>query len=1114
MPPQAARTAAVAPTRTLTFLFTDIEGSSRLWDEDPEAMQMAVVRHDLIMRHAIQTAGGRVFRIFGDSFGAVFDDACAAVHAALAAQRGLHAELGQGPLALRVCMALHTGPAEIHEGDFAGPPLNLSRRLLAIARGGQILLTGTTAALLGEGLPPGAAVHALGKRSLKDLSGSEPVLQLVAPDLPVNVAPNHRIGHLPQGIVSFLYTDIEGSTTLWEHHPQAMQGALARHNLLMQRAIDTHGGVVFATAGDSFDVAFNSPVEAVSAALAAQRALHAEAWGATPIKVRMGLHTGQADVQEGEYSAALTLNRVARLRDAAHGGQMLISATTAELVRGELPPEVTLRNLGPQRFKGVTQPVRVFQLVVPDLPARFPPLRTPHEQARAARQLWEIVAAVVLLLIVALVGIGGAVEARNTAQQLATAQATALAENASQGRAAYARALADQARAQLDRDPELGVLLGMAAISSTRQFGEPVVPEAEDALRQALLRSPVRLSLRGHTGWVHSAAYSPNGRFVVTASADGTAKIWDVRTGQVTRTLAGGVGGILSAVYSPDGQRVLLVNANHTATIWDPAAGQVRQTLRDPGGVSSAVYSPDGERILFASQDRTAKVWDLAAGRVVLTLRGHTAQVFSAAYSADGRQIVTASADRTATIWDAATGHELLTLPRQTSWVTTGAFSPDGKFLVTAGADGTARVWDAHSGQGQLILQGHTGPVFSAAYSPDSSQIVTAGGDGTTRLWDATTGQGLVILRGHTAGVSSAVYSADGMSIVTASVDGTARIWDAGSGQEGASLRGHLAEVYSAMYSPDQRRIVTASPDGTAKIWDTETGHELLTLQEHTSGMNTAAYSPDGQHIVTANADGIATIWDAATGQAFGRLREPSGPIYSALYSPDGQSILTLGSAETVEIWDAAHQQLRFSLPEAGVINAAFSPDGQRLALACNDNTAKIWNLATRQRVLVLPGHAGYVLSVGWSPDGQSLVTASNDDTARVWDLATGQARLVLRGHTNTVQSAAYSPDGTSIVTASDDGTARLWDARTGQERIALHGPAQGIFRAAYSPDGRWIVTANRDHTARQYVAGLADLLDLAAGRVTRTLTPTERATYLGELRALVTPTVPATRGP
>src|SRR5215472_15887251 len=151
----------------------------------------------------------------------------------------------------------------------------------------------------------------------------------------------------PSGTVTFLFTDIEGSTALWERWPDAMKAALARHDALRM-------------------------------ALTAQRALRGEMWGATgPLRVRMALHTGSAQPQDGQYASNRTFNRISRLLSSAHGGQILVTLATEELLRDHLPPGVDLHDLGQRRLRDVIHPERIFQVTASDLPSEFPPLKLP-----------------------------------------------------------------------------------------------------------------------------------------------------------------------------------------------------------------------------------------------------------------------------------------------------------------------------------------------------------------------------------------------------------------------------------------------------------------------------------------------------------------------------------------------------------------------------------------------------------------------------------------------------------------------------------------------------------------------------------------------------------------
>ena len=180
----------------------------------------------------------------------------------------------------------------------------------------------------------------------------------------------------PTGTVTFLFTDIEGSTTRWEHHPEAMRVALARHDGLLRAVLTAHGGFVFKMVGDAVYAAFAVPTDAVSAALAAQRAVAAEQWGEVgPLRVRMALHTGTAQSRDEDYFGP-TLNRVARILSTGYGGQILLSTVTYELVRDSLPAGTSVKDLGEHALKDLLRPEHIFQLTAPDLPAKFPALKS------------------------------------------------------------------------------------------------------------------------------------------------------------------------------------------------------------------------------------------------------------------------------------------------------------------------------------------------------------------------------------------------------------------------------------------------------------------------------------------------------------------------------------------------------------------------------------------------------------------------------------------------------------------------------------------------------------------------------------------------------------------
>jgi class 3 adenylate cyclase len=224
--------------------------------------------------------------------------------------------------------------------------------------------------------------------------------------------------NLPTGTVTFLFTDIENSTPLWERFPVEMEAALADHDRMMREAIESHGGLVVKTTGDGVHAVFEMAQDAVAAALAAQTAVITGSdlpdLAGAPIRIRAGLHTGDAQLRDGDYYGS-AVNRAARLMGIGHGGQILLSGITAGLLDGRLPSEASLFDLGKHRLRGLSRPEQVFQLLGAGLPASFPPLRTddgppgnlPEELTRFIGREAELVAIKELLTHTRLLTITG-----------------------------------------------------------------------------------------------------------------------------------------------------------------------------------------------------------------------------------------------------------------------------------------------------------------------------------------------------------------------------------------------------------------------------------------------------------------------------------------------------------------------------------------------------------------------------------------------------------------------------------------------------------------------------------------------------------------------------------
>jgi WD40 repeat protein/serine/threonine protein kinase len=576
-------------------------------------------------------------------------------------------------------------------------------------------------------------------------------------------------------------------------------------------------------------------------------------------------------------------------------------------------------------------------------------------------------------------------------------------------------------------------------------------------------------TFHGHSERIGSVAFSPDGRWIVTGSTDGTAKVWEVNSGKKLITLHYAAGASAVA-FSPNGQRIITPGWNGTAKIWEAASGKELLSIQGHRPrILSVAFSPDGHRIVTSGIEKIARVWEAESGKELLVLQGHHSPISSVAFSPDGQRIVSGSYDGTVEVWKATDGKELFTLQGHSEQIYSAKFSPDGQNIVTGSLDGTAKVLDANSGRELLCFKGDGSKITSVAFSPDSRRIVAGHGDGMVSIWEVATGKEMLTLQGHSHAVLSAAFSPDGQQVVTGSQDTTTKIWDLAVDKKQLSLRGHSKRLTPIAFSADGRLVATGSADQTTKIWDVVSGEELLTLKGHRGTIYGVAFSPDSRRIITGSQDGSAKIWEVASGKELLSIQGRRPAITSVAFSPDGQRVVTSGGPGMVKVWEAISGKELLALQghNSPVLSIAFSPNGRQIVTGSGDATAKIWETETGKELLTLKGHRKAIGCVAFSADGRLVATGSVDQTTKIWDAVNGEELLTLKGHGGGIRAVAFSPDGRRIITGSADMTAKSWGAASGKELLTLKGHSNVIRSVAFSLDGQRTITASADETVK-----------------------------------------------
>ncbi len=611
---------------------------------------------------------------------------------------------------------------------------------------------------------------------------------------------------------------------------------------------------------------------------------------------------------------------------------------------------------------------------------------------------------------------------------------------------------------ELQNDPTL-------VLAILREIEGPDVPRGWAELTRWALCAGVAPIVLSHSNPVTRAAFSPDGKRIITASTDAIARIWNA-DGQTPPVLLRGHNGILwTAAFSSDGKRILTASVDRTIRMWDADSLAELSVLHDR--IATAALSPDGQHIVGTGGDDTARIWSVDGKAEPLLLRGHQAIVPLAAFSPDGAFVVTASADKTARIWRADGTGEPIVLRGHEQSVGWAEFAPDGKRIVTASSDKTARVWNTDGASEPLILRGHDEEVSSAVFSHDGKYVVTGSSDKTARVWNANGKAVLKVLRGHDDLLRSAAFSPDDTRVVTASFDTTARVWRVDTKTEPSIIGQHGSAVRWAAFSPDGKQVVSTSAERNVLIWNVDGSGAPIVLNGHTERGMTAVFSPDGQHVATASHDKTVRVWNADGSGEPVILQGHTDRVASAMFSPDDKRIVSASDDKTIRVWnaDGSGEASVFHVRDAMVRFAAFSPDGQHIVASFADKTIMVVRVDGTGEPRFIGSHEDEIITVFFSPDGEHIVSASRDKTAKVWPKDGSSAPVILRGHENWVLSAAFSPDGKQIVTASQDKTVRVWNADGTGEPLVLRSAAGGYNHAAFSPDGKRIVAASDDKT-------------------------------------------------
>ena len=1100
------------PTGTVTFLFTDIEGSTARWEHERTAMARALERHNAMLERAIATHGGQVFHTAGDAYCAAFASTGPALEAAVAAQRALHVErwdeVAPDFEPLRVRMGLHTGLVELKDGDYFGRPVNRVARLMAAAHGGQVLVSLAAQQLIRDALPDGARLVDLGVHRLRDLEHTEHIYRLVAPGMPDVDTPPDTSAKLGPGervpietAVADAACPYRGLHAFREEDAPFFFGREAFSALLVEAvAAAPMVGVIGPSGSGKSSVVHAGLVPALRSGgngsgrwhvlhlRPGNRPFHALAGAFVPLlegdiseterlaeTARLAGYLAEGTIRPREVMARIgdkhpTLARLLLVADqfeelytlvaedeVQSGFQDLLFEAAFEENRG---PRLTLALTLRADFMGHALAYRPFADAMQKHDVKLGPMNR-EELAAAISKPAEVQGRAFESGLVD--RIIDDVGERAGSLPLLEFCLTKLWERQDGGwltHEAYEQIGRVEGAVARHADAVYGRLGEDERRRARRVFVQLVQPgEGTEDTRRLTRKEEL-----GAEGWtlVHKLA---DERLLITSHDDAGRQTAEIVHEALIRTW-----GRLTGWMNEDRRfRTWQERLRFALRQWDA-------TERDEGALLRGVPLSEAEGWLQERRDELSgaeqsfiqssaalrerreaareeqRQRELEAARQLADAERARAEEQTAAAAALRRRAIFLAGAMAVALISAGIAAQLARVSARNA--ADAEQSAEAARISAAEAETQRARATSRELAASALLSLDIDPERSLLLALEAVRATgDAGGDPRreviTVLHRAVQESHVrMTLSRDDEALYKVAYSPDGALLATGDVRGRVTIWDADTGAEVQVLNTPLD--------------VALLPDG--EMVDVRYG----SIVSDNQAVGALAFAPDGRHLAAVSFYGAGGwVWDTVDGTIAASLPPHDDSLYAVSFNPSGTRLATAGEAGRVFVWDAVSGAPLGTIGdhEAAIQGLAFDPSGDRIATSSFDSSIAEWEVATGVRLQRIPLGGGYGRGVTFFPDGERLLGGSGN--ARVFEIDSGETLLTIDDHPGLPSNNALSTDGERIATVGWEGNVALWDAATGALQGILRGHREAINGVAFRPSGPGLATSSADGTVK-----------------------------------------------